>query len=676
MHTPLIRRIPLAIVLFVTGVATVHADDAVVGTGVSTCDEAALDVALGQLYPGANFPGGTLTFNCGPSLKVIPISNRKSLTGATIVDGAGKIQLDGQNSTGHFAISGAESRVEIRGIDLAHGRAVGGNGGAINIASGVAVVLANLVISESSATLSGGGVHVEAGASLRVENSSFIDNFAANGGAIASNGALAVIDSAFWYNTANGGEGGAIEQWFADLSLVDVNFNGNLAHRGGALLLRGRGAEFASAQRVWFDANTATDLGGGVAMVDQAALIGSDVRFTRNHANYGAGLHVSGVMTGNGQPVTMGCAAILNNAVFEANEATFVGGAAAVFGLLPPMGGQYGMLHLVDARIAGNHAGQGGGIWSRGQLHLFDSVFDDNSAVRGGAMSLAPSFKSDEPMLVGFAEITRTEFVGNNASEFGGAIHSVDALPLLNQVNFLRNAAPIGGAILSQGFIAPLTKASFIDNIAAAAGGALYLQDNGSIQFSNLSFSGNRATDVGGYGADIAAESSGSVGTLPTQLSMSHSTLVDGHADTGSSLYAGGPSTSITLRNNIVLGAHEPSCVNNSPILSADGNFMPASCQPALANDVTVTTRAELGLSNLSNALGRLQVLVPQPASALIDHVDCPVGRDTDARGYAVPVDGDGDNDARCDSGAVERQPDEPAAILILFRDGFESGES
>ena len=51
MHTPLIRRIPLAIVLFVTGVATVHADDAVVGTGVSTCDEAALDVALGQLYP-------------------------------------------------------------------------------------------------------------------------------------------------------------------------------------------------------------------------------------------------------------------------------------------------------------------------------------------------------------------------------------------------------------------------------------------------------------------------------------------------------------------------------------------------------------------------------------------------------------------------------------------------
>jgi predicted outer membrane repeat protein len=675
MGASTIHRILFAIAAAATGTSTTRADDAVVGTGgPASCTDAAIDVALGQLYPGANFPGGNLSFDCGPAPTTIPITSRKTLTGATVVNGAGRITLDGQDGTAHFNIVGAESRVEIRGLDLFRGRAVNSFGGAISVGSGTSLLLADTQIRASSATFSGGAIHVESNAAVRVERVDFVENSAANGGAIASNSTLAIVDSSFSGNEANGGEGGAIQQWFAALSLVDVNFTDNAARHGGALLLRGIGATGATAERVRFDENTASQLGGGAALYDGAVLSGEHVHFGGNRAVDGAGLHLAGQATGNGQPFTLGSGAAMFDAVFDGNEATGLGGAAYVFGIKPPMGGQYSVLHLYDSRVARNLAAEGGGIWSKGQMRLRDCSFDDNGALRGGAMTLAPTFTPDEPVILGYAEIERTNFSDNLATQFGGAIYSVDGLPLFDQVNFQRNAANIGGAIMARRFIAPLINASFVDNFANTAGGALYLQDNGSIQAVNLSFSGNSVFEVGGYGADLVIQSTGNTDTTPTQLTMSHSTLLGGRADTGSSVHIGGFNSSITLRNSIVLGQTEPSCEGAS-ILSAGGNFLAPSCPSPQPDDVTVSQTAQLGLSALSNAAGKLQVFVPQPGSALIDHVDCMSGRDTDARGYDTPVDGNGDNVARCDSGAVERQANEPAAVFVLFRDGFESDE-
>ncbi|MBL0041067.1 MAG: hypothetical protein IPP28_08500 [Xanthomonadales bacterium] len=663
-----------AVATLLIGAGNASADDAVVGTGAFTCSEAALDIALSQLYPGATFPGGRLSFNCGPTPVTIPITSRKTLTGATIVDGGSRITLDGQDGAAHFNIVGAESRVEIRGLDLFRGYAVNSFGGAINVGTGTTLLLADTQIRASTATLSGGAIHVEANAGVRIERSSFVENTAANGGAIASNSPLTIIDSQFAGNQANGGEGGAIQQWFAALSLADVNFTDNAARHGGALLLRGIGASGATAERVRFDDNTASQHGGGAALYDGAVLSGEHLHFGGNRAVDGAGLHLAGQATGNGQPFTLGSGAALIDAVFDGNEASGLGGAAYVFGIKPPMGGQYSVLHLYNSRVARNLAAEGGGIWSKGQMRLRDCSFDDNGALRGGALTLAPSFTLGEQVILGYAEIERTDFSDNLATQFGGAIYSVDGLPLLDQVNFQRNAANIGGAIMARRFIAPLVNASFVDNLANTAGGALYLQDNGSIQFVNLSFSGNSAISVGGYGADIAAESTGNADTSPTQLALTHSTLLGAQAGIGSSLYTGGLNTSISLRNSVVLGANEPSCTGAS-ILSAGGNFVAASCPSAQPGDVIVSQRSQLGLSALSNVATRVQVFVPQPGSPLIDHIDCPPGRDVDARGYDVPVDGNGDNVARCDSGAVERQSNEPAAVFVLFRDGFESNE-
>src|SRR4051794_2486367 len=72
----------------------VRADDAVVGAGTpASCTEAALDGALAQLYPGITKPGGSLTFNCGPTPHTIVLTHQKVLEDVTIIDGSDRISL-------------------------------------------------------------------------------------------------------------------------------------------------------------------------------------------------------------------------------------------------------------------------------------------------------------------------------------------------------------------------------------------------------------------------------------------------------------------------------------------------------------------------------------------------------------------------------------------------------
>jgi hypothetical protein len=66
--------------------------------------------------------------------------------------------------------------------------------------------------------------------------------------------------------------------------------------------------------------------------------------------------------------------------------------------------------------------------------------------------------------------------------------------------------------------------------------------------------------------------------------------------------------------------------------------------------------------------------LVPNATSPAVDDPLRVLGacHNDDQRGLPRSVDGNGDGFVGCDSGAVERQPDEAA----LFFDGFESGDT
>src|SRR5690606_13681127 len=144
-----------------------RADDAVVGTGTAaSCNEATLDAGLAQLYPGATFPGGTLTFDCGAAAHTIPTTSRKWLSYATVIDGGGRVTLDGQLLTGILGVDDVDSRVELRGLVLQSGNAIGGHVGGLLVLSGNSAQLFDLTIRDSRAEFSGGAIHTAPGAAV------------------------------------------------------------------------------------------------------------------------------------------------------------------------------------------------------------------------------------------------------------------------------------------------------------------------------------------------------------------------------------------------------------------------------------------------------------------------------------------------------------------------------
>ncbi len=648
----------------------VFADDAVVGSGSPpSCTELALDTALGQLYPGANFPGGVLSFNCGPNPVVIPISTRKSLTGATIVDGGGRIILDGQNGSAIFAIDGTESRVEIRGMDLFRGRAFNSFGGAINVGAGTSLLIADSKLRASFASLSGGAIHVEPGAGVRIERTQLLDNTAANGGAIASNGPVVLIDCTLSGNAATGNEGGAVQAWFGGVTASGSQFLGNSARNGGALLLRGGQSTITASV---FDDNSAIERGGAIAMYEGAQLQSDQARFLRNSAEQGGALHLGGTDTGPGsEPDGFGSGALMTRAIFDANEAGLQGGAVDVFGPPPGHGGKIGILGLRNSTLHANLSPLGGAICSAGQLIAEDVRFERNAASVGGAIALVPVYQLGMQFLLAMSNLHRVTFQSNTASLYGGAMHIQSAVPVFDSVNFVGNSARFGAGIFVNQFSTPLRNASFVDNLAVVDGGGIYAWNVGNLVLDNLSFSGNKTFEPGGRGGDVFADA-----TNPpfTQMQITHSTLYGAVASSGSALFAKGTGAQVSLQNSLVNGFGVDTCAvtGGAAITSAGGNFMPGGCNPLQPTDVPISSAGELGLGALTNNGAYLYAHVPIAGSAAVDHVPCPPERDADQRNRPAPIDGDGNGSALCDSGAIERQLVEAPADIVLLKDGFE----
>jgi predicted outer membrane repeat protein len=676
MHSPCTRWTILLAAALMVAAASAPADDAVVGNGgVASCSEATLDAALAQLYPGANFLGGNLTFNCGPLPATIQLTSRKTLTGATIVDGGGRVTLDGQDGTGIFAITGAESQVEIRNITLRRGRAFASNGGAIDIGDGVNLRVADSFLHDATADGSGGAIHVAPNSGLRIERSTFSGNRAGHGGAIASNSPVTVLDSQFSDNraTAVDGEGGALQIWFGRLEARRTQFIRNLADQGGALALRGHGDDYTLLVGSEFRGNRAFADGGAILLYDGAVAGGAAVSFLGNRAASGAALSLRGAATGAGSPRSIRNGALFTDCRFEDNEADSAGGAAWVFGPSPGLGGDIGQLLMDRCTVIGNRAVSGGAIYSRGQVLLDDTRFERNSASLGGALTLQSTYAIGDTDFTAYTQLRDLVFRSNSATVAGGAIYASSHLPIYESVQFEGNSSVQGGALYQQGFTPPITAASFVNNLASDAGGAIYARNTGSIQLHNLVFSGNQAYDVGGQGGDLAIESTGTPGTLTSQVQLSHATLLDGVGDSGAALYIVDAQSDLSIRNSLVFGSSGLTCGGPGAILPAGWNFMPADCGPMQATDVTPASRAALQLHPLSNNIGSFAAFVPMAGSPVIDHADCTSGRTTDARGQPTPVDGDGDLDARCDSGAIERQQAEAPPAFILFADAFEA---
>lgn len=236
----------------------IRAADAVVGDGSPTsCTEAAFDTALATAVSG----GGTITFNCGANPHTIQLTSSKTLTDDILIDGGDLITLSGGGAIRPFLITG--SPVEIRHLSLTQGQAA--FGGAIQVATGGYLTLADSSLSQNTATSIGGGLHVAGGTAVLVRVT--LDNNNANyGGGIYNNDALTLADVTLVDNSATSGGGGLYNNQSATLS--SVTLAANSSGDGGAIF------------------NSAT----GTIIVSNGTLSG-------NQANFGGGLFNNGVAT-------------------------------------------------------------------------------------------------------------------------------------------------------------------------------------------------------------------------------------------------------------------------------------------------------------------------------------------------------------------------------------------
>lgn len=666
-----------------------QADDAVVGNGHAVgCTEAAFDAALGQLYPGANFPGGTITFDCGPGPITILFTSAKGIglgTGTTI-DGGGTVTLDGGNTTRLFNITGTQSRVELRNLVIERGFVLGENGGAVYVAAENSLLIADSLLRDSESTASGGALFAEIDTGVAIERSSFVGNEAGSGGGgLMVNGSLNVSGSLFANNDAPNAEGGGMLIYGDTVNVTNTRLENNDARDGAGVLLRGGMATFVD---VHVEGNVASGRGGGIMLYGEQNLQLQDSVVLGNFADQGGGIYIGGIDDGPGTADT-----IRSNALYaidsriEGNQAR-EGGGAYVFGVAPFHTGHVGVLTVNDLDVAGNSAERGGGIYTQGYLEGDSLLVRENMASLDGAgLYLAPTIVAS---LAGIASqtghtiLTRPRILRNEATHAGGGVYGTQALLFGEGFWIEANYAAFGGGVAYvDSSLAVLQYASVVNNYAGQAGGGVYIDSaSAGAYVADSTLSSNELTGPGKGGQLYVTTDIGSDPSARTTLEILGSTIVtDQSASAGASLYA---DQSTTLRYARSILAHPETMTGvceSGPASSvtSDGNNLQVGfiCDGGMEGDNTVSTRAALLLGELADNGGAMPTHLPRPGSPAVDHHPCPTWGPTtsmnDQRGLPRGIDGTNDGLPWCDAGAIERQEDETAP---LFSDGFESDGS
>lgn len=682
MVPPCLR--PGLLLLSLGACGPVCADDAVVGTGTpASCNEAAFDTALGQLYPGATFPGGTITFACGPSAVTITFTGAKGIgwgTG-TVVDGGGRVTLDGGNATRLFHVAGSDSRVELRNLVLERGFALGENGGAIYVSAGNALLIADSLLRDNEATGAGGAVYGEVGVGLVVERSNFVGNHALHGGGMMANDGLTLVDGLFANNDAPAGEGGGLVVYGGTVTVRGTRFENNDATDGGGLLLRGGVADVRNAR---FENNVASGAGGGIAMYGTQHLAMIDTDFVGNFADQGGGLHLGGVDDGPGtaEPVHANTVDMLRGHI-DGNQAR-EGGGVYVFGVAPFRTGRIGSFLARGTFFVGNHAERGGAIHTQGITEASGIRVQGNTAYDGGGFYLAPNLVYAAGTIqnqTGVTAVGQSLLEANEATHAGGGVYATGAVFQGHYNTLQENYSAYGGGIayVDAGFVA-VGSSSLVRNRATTAGGGLFVDSALSGAYVvETTFSGNQV-DPGGRGGHVHVTTDTSVDPAArTTLDIYGSTFVGSAAAvTGNSIHAD-VSSSVVYRGSL-LGhdeTHSTACSSGpaSSVISGGNNLLVGfACDSGEVGDATVSTRAALLLEGLADNGYGMPSHLPRPGSPAVDHHPCPpmgLGfSGSDQRGLARGVDGNDDGVEWCDAGAIERRLGETSP---LFSDGFEA---
>ncbi len=444
-------------------------------------------------------------------------------------------------------------------------------------------------------------------ATLALSNSLVNRNMAFNGATgalgVAGNGAVTITSTTVRDNysgTTGGGFGD--ENLTANVTLVNDQFISNTALTNGGGVQAGGAGTTTTISGCLFADNTAGGLGGGLDLTGGTTTI-TDTRFTENTAESGGGIEESGTT------LTLTACEVDNNRA--------VGN---------PTGGNGGGLD-----IAGGNA-----------VTINNSLFLNNAAINapvgnGGAIDHAS----------GTLTINSSEFLGNYATDLGGAVNSFVLMPVT------------------------ITGSTFANNQAGSLGGAVYLNTPGTsmnpptTSLTNDTFTGNTAGVNGGAVADNGGET----------LSFLNDTINGNHAgQMGGGVFLQTNMSTYMFENTIVAlntAASDPDILATTGAMDHGGNFIGNFTGALGLNPFSLTGNPKLGPleDNGGPAVGLTgfgQVLLTEallPGSTAIGNGVSPGAATTDARGFPRP----GNGHTNLSIGAYEPQYAANASANTVF---------
>lgn len=179
------------------------------------------------------------------------------------------------------------------------------------------------------------------------------------------------------------------------------------------------------------------------------------------------------------------------DSVFEDNSATWWAGAIHTH--------TNANTTVVRSIFRNNIAGwNGGALYTYSHLTVIDSIFTGNEAHQTSGGAIAGSGYGSRPYLT----VLNSEFRNNTASGSGGAISFGSSELIVNNSVFDNNKAlsGTGGAISTSGATSTITYSNFTNNSATGRGGAIYATGNGQLNVYHCNFVNN----TGSEGQDIA----------------------------------------------------------------------------------------------------------------------------------------------------------------------------
>jgi hypothetical protein len=355
-----------------------------VGDGTpGSCTEAALRAAVASR--------SVVTFNCGAEPVTIGIASPIDVPTDrdTVIDGGGKVTLDGGGVTRILSLMRANYRSNAKGltlqrIALANGRApgtgyvaqdpnapqcawgyAGGAGGAIEVRDArlhvIDVEFRNNAAASPGPDVGGGAIYAAGSLDVTVVGSRFIGNSGSNGGAVG----LLQTDGRFVNSVFEGNRATGVGMNSVDPSCPGIGHPGQSGAGGssGAISVDGSDNVELLVCGSRFSGNEARELAGALFRTANTSPRRTTIDrsvFDGNRARQGGALFIS------------------NAAPLEITASTFSNNAALAFGAAQIEGGR---LELVNSTFAGNVATQGVG----GALML--SNVDGSSWIRNATFA-------------------------------------------------------------------------------------------------------------------------------------------------------------------------------------------------------------------------------------------------------------------------------------------------